>query len=437
MPFYMQSGEVIQATSGGPPPSGGSLGDAAVHARMRFARRNAWGLGGALTVKLPTATDSEFAGTEMPSARAALLLSFAPTRPLTIMVNAGGVVRKRVEFANIRQGSGATWGAGMSYRMASSVFVDIEAFGDIIPRGRVDEMKALRTQMTLEGLVGVRIQATRQISIGLAGGRGLTAGLGEPDVRGVFTLAFAPSGRPLPPLHVPEVVVPIDPNTHDSDFDKFVDAADKCPQEREDKDGFQDEDGCPDPDNDSDAVPDEKDKCIAVAEDKDKFQDEDGCPEDDNDNDGVADAEDKCPVEPEKINGIDDADGCPDKGGDSLVISTPDRLELLEAVAFAGNGVAKSSANVLDQLATTLRARGDIIRLRIGVHVQPTKHANRDQALSEKRAAAVRDWLVGQGIQHERIDPKGFGGTKPLVSPSQKGAAAINDRVELIILERH
>jgi len=39
-------------------------------------------------------------------------------------------------------------------------------------------------------------------------------------------------------------------------------------------------------------------------------------------------------------------------------------------------------------------------------------------------------------IEGERIDPKGFGGNKPLVSPSQKGAAAINDRVELIILER-
>jgi outer membrane protein OmpA-like peptidoglycan-associated protein len=76
------------------------------------------------------------------------------------------------------------------------------------------------------------------------------------------------------------------------------------------------------------------------------------------------------------------------------------------------------------------------VRLRVGVHVQPTKNADRDQVLSDKRAAAVRDWLVKNGIDAERIDPKGFGGTKPLVAPAQKGAAAINDRVELIILER-
>ncbi|HEY5925738.1 MAG TPA: OmpA family protein, partial [Kofleriaceae bacterium] len=246
---------------------------------------------------------------------------------------------------------------------------------------------------------------------------------------------YTPSGRPLPVFRKPPVIVPIDPTKHDTDFDKLVDADDKCPDQREDKDGFEDDDGCPDFDNDRDGVPDEKDKCPAHVEDRDKFEDTDGCPEDDNDKDGVADKADKCPNEAEKINGIEDNDGCPDKG-ESLVISTPDRLELLESVAFTGTGVAKTSADVLGQLATTLRARGDIIRLRVGVHVQPTNKADKDQALSDKRAAAVRDWLVKAGIEHERIDAKGFGGSKPLVSPSQKGAAGINDRVELIILER-
>ena len=61
------------------------------------------------------------------------------------------------------------------------------------------------------------------------------------------------------------------------------------PTEREDKDGFEDDDGCPDLDNDRDGVPDEKDKCPAQAEDRDEFEDGDGCPDDDNDKDGVAD----------------------------------------------------------------------------------------------------------------------------------------------------
>jgi outer membrane protein OmpA-like peptidoglycan-associated protein len=91
---------------------------------------------------------------------------------------------------------------------------------------------------------------------------------------------------------------------------------------------------------------------------------------------------------------------------------------------------------LLGQLAATLRARQDIVRLRVGVHVQPTKRKSRDQSLSDRRAAALRDWLVAHGVEADRIDPKGFGSTKPLVPANQKGAAAINDRVELIILER-
>ena len=59
-----------------------------------------------------------------------------------------------------------------------------------------------------------------------------------------------------------------------------------------------------------------------------------------------------------------------------------------------------------------------------------------DQAKSDKRAQAVRDWLVQWGIAPARLEVRGFGGTKPLVPPEQRGAGKINDRLELIILER-
>jgi outer membrane protein OmpA-like peptidoglycan-associated protein len=111
---------------------------------------------------------------------------------------------------------------------------------------------------------------------------------------------------------------------------------------------------------------------------------------------------------------------------------------MLEPVLFSGSGVDKESANVLNQLAATLRARADIRRLRITVHVNPSKGgAKKDQTLSDKRADAVKGWLVKWGVEADRIESKGFGSTKPLVPASQKGAAMINDRVELIILERN
>src|SRR5690606_21236948 len=165
----------------------------------------------------------------------------------------------------------------------------------------------------------------------------------------------------------------------------------------------------------------DKDKCPMEPEDKDGFADNDGCPELDNDRDGIPDASDKCPNEAEKINGNDDDDGCPDSGN-ALVISNPDRLELLESVLFKGEAVAPDSENILNQLGATLRARTDIARLRITVHVQPSRNAKKDQALSDRRAEAVKKYLVERGIAADRIDARGFGSTKPLVPAKSKGA---------------
>jgi outer membrane protein OmpA-like peptidoglycan-associated protein len=221
----------------------------------------------------------------------------------------------------------------------------------------------------------------------------------------------------------------------DNDNDGIADAADKCPLDAEDRDRFQDDDGCPDTDNDGDGLADKQDKCPLAAEDKDGFQDQDGCPEPDNDKDGIVDGADKCPLEAEVINGLTDDDGCPDKG-DSFVILNPDRLELLESVQFNGTKIAKASTNVLGQIGATLRAHPEILRIRITAHVQPTRDAAADLKLSEARAKAVRDWLVDWGLDPLRVQSSGFGGKQPLVPPTTKGAAQINDRLEIIILEK-
>lgn len=221
----------------------------------------------------------------------------------------------------------------------------------------------------------------------------------------------------------------------DNDADGVADADDKCPLEAEDKDGFEDSDGCLDKDNDGDGVADVMDKCPAQPEDADGFNDVDGCPDLDNDSDGFADAQDKCPNESEVINGVDDDDGCPDRGN-SLVLVAPDRLELLESIEFKKFMIQKSSFNLLSQVGATLRANPEILRLRITVYVQPTKRPEQDLQLSELRAFAIREWLIKYGIDEKRLEPRGFGGEKPLVDPKSRNAAAINNRIDLIILEK-
>lgn len=65
-------------------------------------------------------------------------------------------------------------------------------------------------------------------------------------------------------------------------------------------------------DQDFDGILDAGDACPEVPEDRDGFQDEDGCAEPDNDGDGLSDVDDLCPAEPEDADGVQDADGCPD-----------------------------------------------------------------------------------------------------------------------------
>jgi hypothetical protein len=69
------------------------------------------------------------------------------------------------------------------------------------------------------------------------------------------------------------------PEDIDSDDDGVADVTDLCPQEREDPDGFEDGDGCPDADNDRDRVPDAKDNCPNDPETYNALDDDDGCPD--------------------------------------------------------------------------------------------------------------------------------------------------------------
>jgi len=105
----------------------------------------------------------------------------------------------------------------------------------------------------------------------------------------------------------------IDP---DNDRDGVADEVDRCRDKPEDADGYKDDDGCPDPDDDGDGIKDAEDQCRNAAEDKDGFKDDDGCPDPDDDGDGILDAQDKCPRAAEDVDGFNDADGCPDPDND-------------------------------------------------------------------------------------------------------------------------
>lgn len=117
-----------------------------------------------------------------------------------------------------------------------------------------------------------------------------------------------------------ELGVRFAPLALDADADGVSDRDDLCPASLEDRDGFEDSDGCVDPDNDQDRVPDEVDRCRDAAETVDGFEDADGCPDPDDDKDGLADEDDRCRNAAEDVDGFEDGDGCPelDNDGDGM-----------------------------------------------------------------------------------------------------------------------
>ena len=114
----------------------------------------------------------------------------------------------------------------------------------------------------IEARVGARVRLCDEWSVTAGGGAGLTpAQIGAPSWRAIVSLAWTSAPR------------------GDFDGDGVPDRLDQCPRDPEDRDGFDDADGCPEPDNDRDGLPDLDDKCPNEAEDVDGWEDSDGCPD--------------------------------------------------------------------------------------------------------------------------------------------------------------
>jgi hypothetical protein len=224
----------------------------------------------------------------------------------------------------------------------------------------------------------------------------------------------------------------------DNDNDGILDDKDKCTDEPEDRDGHQDEDGCPEPDNDSDGILDVSDRCPDQKEDIDGFDDNEGCPDDDNDLDGFADAVDKCPNDPETVNGIDDEDGCADSRG-SGPEDRGDRLDLKGGqVTFRGSTVTPVGKQVLRSVASLMRDRSLVVRVEVNVPLGTrskrardiARQKQQDRQLTIKRATAVLEFLAAQGVPLSQIQAAGLGSDRPLGNNAPTDPA--NERVDFI-----
>ena len=233
-----------------------------------------------------------------------------------------------------------------------------------------------------------------------------------------------------------------------------------CRALAEDKDGFADEDGCPDLDNDNDGVADGDDKCVAVAEDKDDFEDSDGCPDLDDDKDGTADDADGCKREAgprinqgcpdqdrDKDTVVDRLDNCPDEAGTpenggcqakQLVVITDAKLQILDRVYFTtGKDVIEpKSFPLLDNIAAVLKAHPEIGKIRIEGHTDSDGDEAKNKDFSNRRALSVKKYLVDTAsLAASRLDAAGFGEEQPVAANDTPQGKQENRRVEFMIVD--
>jgi outer membrane protein OmpA-like peptidoglycan-associated protein len=135
--------------------------------------------------------------------------------------------------------------------------------------------------------------------------------------------------------------------------------------------------------------------------------------------DGVPDSLDKCIKEA----GPAENQGCPNKAKEIK----PGRV-VLAGVDFepASAIMTQGSYNVLDRVYESL-VQWPQIQIEIRGHVSSLSSSSDNMILSQKRAAAVRDYLLGRGISSSRLTISGKGDTEPLLNEQQ-----LKDRIEII-----
>ena len=256
----------------------------------------------------------------------------------------------------------------------------------------------------------------------------------------------------------------------DSDGDGVYDRNDNCPNEV----GPAENNGCPWPDQDNDGVYDKDDQCPNEAGSAEM----NGCP--DADGDGIKDSEDQCPNEAgsAEMDGCPDADGdgikdsedqcpneagsaemrgCPDRDGDGIKDSEdacPDEAGVaenrgcpvieeevkqvitnaVERVQFnSGSDVLRnSSLSALDQLAAVLVAN-KAYKVKLSGYTDNTGNPDSNLKLSKERAAAVKKYLVDNGVEASRITSEGYGIANPIADNSTREGRAKNRRVNIEI----
>ena len=440
---------------------GATIGDLRLGADLRLFGEYGGGITMALgaQVHLPTGKREAFTGDSKVRVVPRLLLA-GDLGAFTYSARVGANFRMLNENFNGQPfGTELLFGAAAGVRLADKkLLLGPEIYGSTVVSDSGDGFLKRKTT-PFEVLIGGHYRVADDWRFGAGVGPGLTRGVGAPKLRVLASIEWFPwyeePKAEEPPkdtdgdgiLDIEDACPMVqgqpnaDPAKHgcpppsDRDGDGIIDEQDACPDEA----GVASEDptkhGCPlPPDRDGDGIIDPQDACPDEAGVASEDPAKNGCPPPkDRDGDGIFDEQDACPDEP----GVPDLNN-PSKHGCPKAVVVGKEIKILERVEFDTNKatIRPESDAVLNAVLEILRKFPDIKKVSVEGHTDNTGGMAHNKKLSERRAAAVVDWLKSHGIEGERLVSKGFGQTKPIQDNKTPEGRQNNRRVEFHILER-
>jgi OOP family OmpA-OmpF porin len=443
-------------TPGTPPPptKTTTIGDLRLGLDVRLFGEYGGPITGALgaDVFLPTGDQGAYSGDGSVRVTPHVLVA-GDVGPIAYAAKVGVTVRSLdTTVANVHVGSAIDLGGSVGLRVADRrLVIGPEVFGSSV----VTDGAFLTKQATpLEGLFGAHYTFKGGVRLGAGISTGLTQGYGTPERRGVLSLEWAPEivadrdgdGVPNDDDACPDVagVATDDPATNgcpppppppaptpvaDRDGDGVPDPVDACP----DTPGVATDDpktnGCPG-DRDHDGVLDPADACPDVPGLATSDPKTNGCPDPDRDHDGIPNETDACPDEAGKPNSDPKKNGCP------VAYVAQGAIQILDQVRFETGSakiVGKDSEETLKAVADILANHPEIKAVSVEGHTDDRGAAEMNKRLSAARAASVVKWLVGHGVQPNRLTSQGFGFERPLTTNDSEEGRTKNRRVEFHI----
>ncbi|MCA9524225.1 MAG: OmpA family protein [Myxococcales bacterium] len=448
LPFFLS-----QQSSRSPFDNGASfvdrrgLGDLRLWAKARFLKGKrflGFGLGLVAEVGFPTGRKNAFMTSGGFSFIPRLIIDWRHSRGYLIAINIAYKLQKKQVIGDLIVDDELRLGLGAEVPLSFhglSLIAEVNSAISVLERG-ANKKTLDNVPIEITGAIRWRHRSGFLLTVGT--GFGISRGYAAPDIRAILAFGWGLGfERPTAPtVSKPKLVV--------------VNVVEKPKSNRNlRRDGLVDREVKPqtfepyrplprvlfdkvtisDPDPDGDGIPNSRDKCPNEAEDFDGFEDEDGCPDPDNDKDGIPDHLDKCPNEPETINGIDDDDGCPDQGPKQVqLVGTKIKIQQKIFFAAASDKIDPKSYGILKQVAAFMKQQFHIRRVLVEGHTDSGGDKDMNVDLSERRALSVMQFLVKEGVAAHRLEAKGFGPKRPLADNATKQGRAQNRRVEFTIV---